>query len=79
MLELLDCRIVCGKLRGRASPLTAGADGMSDSECIGRPLHAMRAIAGGVGLNESRYSIDHLMDKRVLESVKQPPELELRD
>lgn len=45
------------ELRGRASPLTAGADGISVAECIGRPMHAMRAIAGGGGAREARYSV----------------------
>ena len=54
MLELLDC---LWELRGRASPLTAGADGVSCSECIGRPMHAMRAIAGGGGARQARYSV----------------------
>lgn len=54
MLELLGC---LRELRGRASPLTAGAESMSYSECIGGPVHAMRAIAGGGGAREARYSI----------------------
>lgn len=52
--QLSDCM---WELRGRASPLTAGADGMSYSECIDRPMHAMRAIAGGGGALQARYSV----------------------
>ena len=51
MLELLDCPCEGGCLR------TVMAVVVSSAECIGRPVHAMGAIAGGGGARQARYSI----------------------
>ena len=68
MLELLDCRDEGGCLR------TAGADGISDAECTGRPVHAVWVTAGGVSLDVPRYSIDTL-DEQAYLGGKQEREL----